>query len=184
MSANSHDSNKPRTAVKDMVFTAMFAALIAVCSIISIPIGEVPVTLQTFAVCLTAAMLGWKRGTLAVFIYILLGAIGVPVFAGMSGGIGILAGPTGGYIIGFILTSLIVGFAADRRGRKALPLAIAMVAGVLACYVTGTIWFMVVTGMGLVESLMLCVVPFLLFDAAKIALAVLLSNRLSKVVNL
>ena len=184
MSANSHENNKPRTAVKDMVFTAMFAALIAVCSIISIPIGEVPVTLQTFAICLTAAMLGWKRGTLAVFIYILLGAIGVPVFAGMSGGIGILAGPTGGYIIGFILTSLIVGFAADRRGRKALPLAIAMVAGVLACYVTGTIWFMVVTGMGLVESLMLCVVPFLLFDAAKIALAVLLSNRLSKVVNL
>ena len=184
MSANSHDNNKPRTAVKDMVFTAMFAALIAVCSIISIPIGEVPVTLQTFAICLTAAMLGWKRGTLAVFIYILLGAIGVPVFAGMSGGIGILAGPTGGYIIGFILTSLIVGFAADRWARKALPLAIAMVAGVLACYVTGTIWFMVVTGMGLVESLMLCVVPFLLFDAAKIALAVLLSNRLSKVVNL
>lgn len=184
MSAKSHDNNKPRTAVKDMVFTAMFAALIAVCSIISIPIGEVPVTLQTFAVCLTAAMLGWKRGTLAVFIYILLGAIGVPVFAGMSGGIGILAGPTGGYIIGFILTSLIVGFAADRWARKALPLAIAMVAGVLACYVTGTIWFMVVTGMGLVESLMLCVVPFLLFDAAKIALAVLLSNRLSKVVNL
>ncbi|WP_316607045.1 biotin transporter BioY [uncultured Ruminococcus sp.] len=184
MSANSHDNNKPRTAVKDMVFTAMFAALIAVCSIISIPIGEVPVTLQTFAICLTAAMLGWKRGTLAVFIYILLGAIGVPVFAGMSGGIGILAGPTGGYIIGFILTSLIVGFAADRWARKALPLAISMVAGVLACYVTGTIWFMVVTGMGLVESLMLCVVPFLLFDAAKIALAVLLSNRLSKVVNL
>lgn len=184
MSANSHDNNKPRTAVKDMVFTAMFAALIAVCSIISIPIGEVPVTLQTFAICLTAAMLGWKRGTLAVFIYILLGAIGVPVFAGMSGGIGILAGPTGGYIIGFILTSLIVGFAADPWARKALPLAIAMVAGVLACYVTGTIWFMVVTGMGLVESLMLCVVPFLLFDAAKIALAVLLSNRLSKVVNL
>ena len=184
MSANSHDNNKPRTAVKDMVFTAMFAALIAVCSIISIPIGEVPVTLQTFAICLTAAMLGWKRGTLAVFIYILLGAIGVPVFAGMSGGIGILAGPTGGYIIGFILTSLIVGFAADRWARKALSLAIAMVAGVLACYVTGTIWFMVVTGMGLVESLMLCVVPFLLFDAAKIALAVLLSNRLSKVVTL
>lgn len=184
MSANSHDNNKPRTAVKDMVFTAMFAALIAVCSIISIPIGEVPVTLQTFAICLTAAMLGWKRGTLAVFIYILLGAIGVPVFAGMSGGIGILAGPTGGYIIGFILTSLIVGFAADRWTRKALSLAIAMVAGVLACYVTGTIWFMVVTGMGLVESLMLCVVPFLLFDAAKIALAVLLSNRLSKVVTL
>ena len=180
MSAKPYD-DRTRSAVKNMVFTAMFAALIAVCSIISIPIGQVPVTLQTFAVCLTAAMLGWKRGALAVLVYILLGAVGVPVFAGMTGGIGILAGPTGGYIIGFILTSLIVGFAAERQHRKALPLAVSMVAGVLMCYVTGTIRFMAVTGMGLGESLLLCVVPFLLFDAAKIALAVILSNRLSKV---
>ena len=183
MSAKPYD-DRTRSAVKNMVFTAMFAALIAVCSIISIPIGQVPVTLQTFAVCLTAAMLGWKRGALAVLVYILLGAVGVPVFAGMTGGIGILAGPTGGYIIGFILTSLIVGFAAERQHRKALPLAVSMVAGVLMCYVTGTIRFMAVTGMGLGESLLLCVVPFLLFDAAKIALAVILSNRLSKVVAL
>ncbi len=167
-----------------MVFTAMFAALIAVCSIISIPIGQVPVTLQTFAVCLTAAMLGCKRGTLAVFVYILLGAVGVPVFAGMTGGIGILAGPTGGYIIGFLLTALTVGFAAERFSRKALPLILSMVAGVLACYAVGTVWFMAVYKTGFVEALMLCVVPFLVFDAVKIALAVLLSNRLSKVVTL
>lgn len=184
MSANTGENVRNRSAVKDMVFTAMFAALIAVCSILSIPIGEVPVTLQTFAVCLTAAMLGWKRGTVAVLVYILLGAVGVPVFAGMSGGIGILAGPTGGYIIGFIATALIVGFAADRYARRALPLTVAMVLGVLACYVFGTAWFMIVTGMGLIESLMLCVVPFLLFDAVKIALAMILSNRLSKVIRL
>ena len=162
----------------------MFTALIAVCSIISIPIGEVPITLQTFAICLAAAMLGWKRGTLSVLIYILLGAVGVPVFAGMSGGIGILAGPTGGYIIGFILTALVVGFAADKWQRKALPLTIAMVIGVLLCYAVGTVWFMVVTKMHLGESLMLCVVPFLIPDAVKIALAMILSNRLSKVVTL
>lgn len=186
MSANSHDKQQTnaKTAVKDTVFTAMFAALIAVCSILSIPVGEVPVTLQTFAVCLTAAMLGWKRGTLSVFIYVLLGAVGVPVFAGMSGGIGVLAGPTGGYIIGFLLTAVIVGLAADRWQRKALPLTLAMVLGVLACYAVGTVWFMIVTGMHLGESLMLCVVPFLIPDAVKIALAMILSNRLSKVVTL
>ena len=162
----------------------MFSALIAVCSIISIPIGEVPITLQTFAVCLAAAMLGWKRGTLSVFIYVLLGAVGVPVFAGMSGGIGILAGPTGGYIISFIPAALIIGLAADKWERKALPLTISMVVGVLVCYAIGTVWFMVVTGMGIGESLMLCVVPFLIPDGVKIALAMILSNRLSKVVTL
>lgn len=167
-----------------MVVTAMFAALIAVCSILNIPVGEVPVTLQTFAVCLSAAMLGWKRGTLSVFVYILLGAVGVPVFAGMSGGVGILAGPTGGYIIGFLATALIVGFAADKWERKALPLTIAMILGILVCYAFGTVWFMVVMKWGVVETLMTCVVPFLIPDAVKIVLAMVLSNRLSKVVTL
>lgn len=184
MSTNTQENNRPRTAVKDLVFTAMFAALIAVCSILSVPVGQVPVTLQTFAVCLAAAVLGWKRGTLSVLVYILLGAVGVPVFAGMSGGVGILAGPTGGYIIGFILTALLVGLAADRFGRKVLPLSVAMVLGVLACYALGTVWFIVVTGMGLGEALMLCVVPFLIPDGVKIALAVILANRLCKVVRL
>lgn len=186
MSANSHDKeqNRPKTAVKDLVFTAMFAALIAVCSILSIPIGEVPITLQTFAVCLAAAMLGWKRGTLSVFIYVLLGAVGVPVFAGMSGGVGVLAGPTGGYIIGFIPCALLIGLAADKWQRKALPLTLSMILGVLVCYAIGTIWFMIVTGMHLGESLMLCVVPFLIPDGVKIALAMILANRLSKVISL
>ena len=186
MSAQTQDKqkNSSKNAVKNLVFTAMFAALIAVCSILSIPIGEVPITLQTFAVCLAAAMLGWKRGTLSVLIYVLLGAVGVPVFAGMTGGVGILAGPTGGYIIGFIPAAIIIGLAADKWERKALPLIVAMVLGVLVCYLIGTIWFMVVTGMGIGESLMLCVVPFLIPDGVKIALAMILSNRLSKVVKL
>ena len=184
MSAHSHDNRKSRSAVKDMVFVAMFAALTAVCSLISVPIGEVPVTLQTFAVCLSAAMLGWKRGTLSVLIYILLGVIGIPVFAGMKGGVGVLAGPTGGYIIGFLLTALIIGFAAERWERKALPLTLAMILGVVLCYTVGTVWFLFVTKMRLGESLLLCVVPFLLPDAVKIAAAVILSNRLTKVVRL
>lgn len=182
MTARSHDNK--RTAVKDLVFTAMFAALIAVCSLISIPVGAVPVTLQTFAVCLSAAMLGWKRGMLSVLIYILLGAVGVPVFAGMKGGVGVLAGPTGGYIVGFLLTALIIGFAAQRWDRKALPLTLAMALGVLACYAVGTLWFTISTGTNIYDAMLMCVVPFLLPDGAKIAAAVLLSNRLSKVVRL
>ena len=184
MTANTHEKEKSRSAVKQTVLTAMFAALIAVCSIVSIPVGEVPITLQTFGVCLAAAMLGWKRGVLSVLVYLLLGAVGVPVFSGMTGGVGKLAGPTGGYIIGFLLTALLVGFAAQRWQRRALPLSLAMALGVLACYAVGTVWFMVVTHTGLGESLLLCVVPFLIPDAVKIAAAVILSNRLSKILRL
>lgn len=182
MFAQMQDNQKSTSAVKEMVFTAMFAALIAVCSIISIPVGEVPVTLQTFAVCLSGAMLGWKRGTLSVLIYILLGAVGLPVFAGMKGGVGVLAGPTGGYIIGFLLTALIIGLVSDKSGGRLLPLTAAMAAGVLACYAVGTVWFIAVTKMSVGASLMLCVVPFLIPDGVKIAAAVLLSNRLMKVI--
>lgn len=167
-----------------MVMTAMFAALIAVCSIISIPVGTVPVTLQTFAVCLAAAMLGWKRGTLSVLVYILLGAVGAPVFAGMKGGVGVLAGPTGGYILGFLLTALTVGYAADWWGRRFLPLIVSMSVGVILCYTVGTVWFTVVTATSVGESLLLCVVPFILPDAVKLALAALLANRLDKAVRL
>ena len=186
MSDDQHSGaqNRSRTAVKDLVLTAMFSALIAVCSIISIPVGQVPVTLQTFAVSFAAAMLGWKRGTLSVLVYILLGAVGLPVFAGLKGGVGVLAGPTGGYIVGFILTAFVIGYIAEKSERKALPLSAAMIAGVLLCYAVGTVWFMVVTHTGLAASLMLCVVPFLLFDAVKIAAAVLLSNRLTKIINI
>ena len=185
MSAKTGDkNNKQRSALLDMVFTAMFTAVIAVCSIISIPVGEVPITLQTFAVCISAALLGWKRGTLSVLIYILLGAVGVPVFGGMTGGLGVLAGPTGGYIIGFLPAAVIIGLAAERYERKALPLAIAMVIGVLVCYAFGTVWFMVVMQWGIVETLAACVLPFIIPDAIKIALAVLLANRLGKAVKL
>ena len=185
MSAKTNDkNNKKRSVILDMVFTAMFTAIIAVCSIISIPVGEVPITLQTFAVCIAAALLGKKRGTLSVLIYILLGAVGVPVFGGMAGGIGVLAGPTGGYIIGFLPAAVIIGFAAERYERRALPLLISMIVGVLVCYAFGSVWFMVVMKWGIVETLAACVLPFIIPDAIKIALAVLLANRLGKAVKL
>ncbi len=182
---NDNGSNRLKhKALLDMIYVALFAAVICVCSLISINIGEVPITLQTFAVCAAAAMLGWKRGTLSVIIYILLGAIGLPVFAGGSGGFGIIAGSTGGYIVGFIFTALIVGFVADKFNRKIIALVIAMVVGILVCYAFGTPWFMFVTNMDLVTSLGYCVIPFLIPDAVKIIVATVLVNRLNKIVKL
>lgn len=179
---NHHQSHQ---AVLDMVYTAMFAAFICVCStLLAVDIGKVPVTMQTFAVCLTAAMLGWKRGTMSVIVFILLGAVGLPVFANGSGGLEVLSGSTGGYIIGFVFTALIVGLTADKFDRKLIPLVLSMVVGILVCYAFGTPWFMFVTKMDFVTSLGYCVTPFLIFDAIKIVLATVIVNRLSKVVKL
>lgn len=178
-----------KTALLDLIFIAMFTALIAVCSQISLPIGPVPFTLQTLAVFVAAAMLGWKRGTISVLVYILLGLVGVPVFAGFSGGIGSVVTPSFGYIIGFILTALVVGLSTKFFGRKLLPLVISMVVGLILCYVVGTIWFMVVynvTGQYIDLGLALswCVVPFIIPDICKIIVAAILVNRLDKVVKI
>ena len=162
---------------------AMGAALIAVCSWLSIPM-TVPVTMQTFAVCLVAALFGWKAGLYAVACYIMLGAVGLPVFSGFRGGFGVLLGPTGGYIAGFLLTALAVGLSAERFGRRPGVLIPAMVLGVLLCYVFGTAWFMVVYTrangpVSILTALSLCVFPFLLPDALKIRLAAFLTRLLA-----
>ena len=123
--------------VVDLAYMAVCAALIAICSWISIP-AAVPFTMQTFAVFCVLGLLGGKRGTISILVYILLGAVGLPVFAGFSGGIGILFGTTGGYIIGFIFVGLIYWAAEKLFGAK-LPLRIAaMVLGLAVCYAFGT----------------------------------------------
>ncbi|MGN0533539.1 MAG: biotin transporter BioY [Eubacterium sp.] len=173
--------------IKDIVFIGISAALIAVCSWISIPLPTVPITLQTMGVCLIAGLLGLKKGTLATVIYIALGAIGVPVFSGFTGGVGIILGQTGGYIIGFIFTALIVGFASDKFKGRLLPLILSMIIGILVCYAFGTAWFAVVYAKSnqpapLLTILGWCVFPFLLPDAVKVAVAAVLANRLKKFV--
>lgn len=174
--------------VLDLVYIAMFTAIITVCSQIQIP-TEVPFTLQTLGIFAAGGLLGWKRGTLSVLLYILLGLIGIPVFAGFSGGIAVLLGPTGGYIIGFIFTALVVGFMCDKLGRKIWVVTLSSVLGLLVCYAFGTGWFMYVYNssnepIGLMTALLWCVVPYLLFDAAKIACVTILVNRLDKVIQL
>jgi len=172
--------NKQLSA-KDLARIAMGAVLITVCSWLSIPL-TIPVTLQTFAVCLITAVLGLKLGFLSVLLYILLGLIGLPVFSGFAGGIAKLMGPTGGYIIGFLFTALIVGLM-TRRSEKLGVLVAAMVIGILVCYAFGTAWFMLVyaakTGpISLMTALGWCVLPYLVPDGVKILLAAVLVPRL------
>ena len=172
---------------RDIAAIAMGVALIAVCSWISIPM-TIPFTLQTFAVCLVTALFGLKRGIWTVLCYILLGAVGAPVFSGFKGGIAALLGTTGGYIVGFLFTALIVGFAVEKFGRSLPVLVVAMAVGILVCYAFGTAWFMFVyarkTGpIGLGTALGWCVFPYLLPDAVKIALASVLTGRLYPLLN-
>lgn len=175
------NAKKKKFKTVDIVYIGLFAALIAVCAWISIPM-TVSFTLQTCAVCLTAGLLGWKRGTLTVIIYILLGMIGLPVFTGFKSGIAAVTGPTGGYIVGFIFTALIVGFAADKLGKKLWVNILFMAIGILVCYLFGTIWFMIAYKVTFASALTTCVVPFLIPDAVKIAVAAVLVNRLKKFV--
>lgn len=172
--------------VLDLVYISIGAALIAICSWISIPTA-VPFTLQTFAVFFVLLLLGGERGTIATLIYILLGAIGVPVFAGFSGGIGILFGSTGGYIIGFLFTGLIY-MLFSRVFKKSILIKIAaLVLGLAVCYAFGTAWFMHVYmqnngEVGLLTVLGWCVFPFIIPDLIKMALAVVVAKRIEPVI--
>ena len=174
------DSNKTR----DIVYMSVFTAMISICSWISIP-ASIPFTLQTMGVFTTVGLLGGKRGTLTVLTYILLGAIGIPVFAGLTGGVSVLLGTTGGYIIGFLLSALLMWGIETIMGRNQIVLAFSMIAGLIVCYVFGTAWFMLIytqhSGViGLSTVLGLCVIPFIIPDLIKISVALFLTNRLKK----
>ena len=174
---------KSHSKTYDLVYIALFAVLIAICAWISVP-TTVPFTLQTFGIFLTVGLLGGKRGSMAVLVYILLGAAGIPVFSGFTGGIGRLFGSTGGYIVGFLASALVMWALEKVMGRKPWALAIQMVLGLIVCYAIGTVWFMVVYSgtsgaVGLMTVLGWCVIPFIIPDLIKIAMALVLTKRLS-----
>ena len=169
-------------ALKQTVRAALCAALIAVSSFIIIPISAVPVTLQTFTVCVTAALLGLKWGVVSVSVYILLGAAGLPVFSGFGGGIGVLMGAGGGFIWGFLIIAFIVGFCADKFGCSLKRILLAMSIGTLACYSTGVLWYALVFDRsgGFISALTTCVIPFILPDIVKIIAAATVASKLKK----
>lgn len=172
----------------ELVYIAIFAVLIAICSWISIP-TTVPFTMQTFAIFLTLLLLGGKRGTIAVIVYLLLGAVGAPVFAGFSGGFGILIGTTGGYLIGFIAITLLYWVAIKNPEEQRVLTFVILILGLIICYAFGTIWFITiytsnVGSVGIFTALSWCVIPYIIPDLIKLALAYKLAERLRRHVNL
>lgn len=163
-----------------LTLTALTAALCCVIAPISIPIGPVPVSLSLLAVLLTAALSGAGRGVAAVGIYIVLGALGLPVFAGFTGGIERIAGVTGGFIVGYLPCALIVGLLTRGVDVPRWRYPVGMALGTLACYLCGCVWFAVVSRTDILTALTVSVLPFILPDALKIAAASLLAVRLRK----
>ena len=167
-----------RSKTYDLVYIAVFAVVMAVCSWISIP-AQVPFTLQTFGVFMAVGVLGGKRGTMAVLVYVLLGAVGVPVFAGFSGGIGALLGNSGGYIIGFIVMAVIAGLVIDNCRKPWIQL-IGMIIGTIVCYLFGTIWFCLVANYTFKAALAVCVIPFIPADLVKMIIAMIIGPLIKK----
>ena len=169
----------------DMAYVGIFAAMIAVCSWISIPF-TIPVTLQTMAVCITAGLLGTKRGILTITVYLLIGFVGVPVFSNFSAGVGQLMGPTGGYLIGFIFTVLTVGAATEFFGDKLWVYPLSMIVGIAVLYAFGTAWYIIIynranaDAVTVSSALAMCVFPFIIPDLIKIALATFFCKALKK----
>ena len=168
---------------KRMTRIALCAALLAPCAWLSVP-TQPPFTMQTFGVFLTLLLLGAKDGTIAIGLYILLGALGVPVFSGFNGGMGALMGPTGGYIVGFLLICLIFGLLCGKGAGLWLK-ALALLLGLVVCYAFGTLWFVKVYGdmkgpISTLSALSMCVFPFIVPDLAKLALALWAGKRLEK----
>lgn len=172
---------------RDMIYISIFAVLIAICSWISIP-ATVPFTLQTFAIFLAVFILGGKRGCSAIIIYILLGFIGIPVFSGFTGGIGVLFANTGGYIIGFVFTGLFLWMTEKIYQKSIFLKIICSIISLLICYAFGTAWFIYLysqktSGIQIITVLGWCVFPFIIPDLIKLGIAILLGKRLSKIVH-
>ena len=172
------DNQKIRT--KQMVLIALMTAVTCVLGPLSIPLpfSPVPISLTNFAIFLAIFVLGMKSGTISFIIYLLLGAIGVPVFSSFRGGLQVLAGPTGGYLIGFIFLALIMGFELDHFDRKLVPTIIGMIIGMAVCYAFGTVWLAKLLSLSFKEGLMMGVIPYLPGDAAKIIIAAIVGPKL------
>lgn len=162
--------------IKDMTRCAAMIAVLTVCAWLCVPVGNIAISMQTFGVLLCLGVLGGGRGCVVTFVYLLLGALGLPVFSGMQGGLGILLGPTGGYLWGFLMGAMVF-WAVEGR----IPVWCSMVLCLIVCYACGSGWyaFVYLQG-GIWPVLVKCVLPYLLPDALKLALALGLCRRLKK----
>ena len=163
-----------------MAVTALMAAVMCVLGPLTVPIGAVPISLANFVICLTAWLLGPKFGTLSVAVYLCIGLIGVPVFSGYGAGLAKLAGPTGGYLVGYLLLALIGGLFIEKSNGNPVVSGIGLVLGDAACYVLGTAWFVFQMQCELGYALSVCVYPFIALDLAKIVVSCIVGALLRK----
>ena len=174
-----------KITAKAIAFTALLSAIICALSPWTIPVGIIPISLASFGVYLASGVIDFRYGSPATFAYVLIGGIGLPVFSGGKGGFGVIAGPTGGYIIGYIFLALIAGLIIDLFGKSTriwvYPLA--FIAGTAVLYALGTGWYIVSTGADIVTALGVCVLPFLIGDSIKITVATVVAFPVRRAVS-
>ena len=170
MTGKSKTADRP--AVHSMASTALMAAVLCLLGPVSLPIGPVPISLGTLGIYLALYLLGWKRGTVSVLIYLLLGLVGLPVFSGFAGGLARLIGPTGGYLMGYLPMAWIAGALMDRLPGR-VGVLVALGTGTAVLYICGTAYYCLLTGAEVKTAIGLCVLPFLPVDGGKLALAAL-----------
>ncbi|MCD4810543.1 MAG: biotin transporter BioY [Methanosarcinales archaeon] len=166
--------------VKPMVYASLFAALTAVGAFIKIPIpiSPVPITLQVFFVLLAGLVLGSRWGGTSMVVYVMLGIIGLPVFSGGSSGLGILLGPTGGYIIGFVAGAFVTGLIYNKANDSKTATIGAMIGGLAMIYLLGVMQLSFVANMTLQQAVAVGMLPFLIGDAIKIVAALIVADRI------
>lgn len=169
---NTKTITSKQTNVLSLTTTAMMTAILCILAPISVPIGEVPISLATFAVYIAAHLLGTKRSLMCVMLYLLLGMVGVPVFASWSAGFNVMAGPTGGYLLGYLLIAFFTGWF-TKLGKGRIPMIlIGSILGTLGCYIIGTLWLGVQLSLSAKAALMAGVIPFIPGDLIKIVLSI------------
>lgn len=179
---NNKAINKTRNITLNIFMTGMFSALLIVLSQLSIPTPTgVPITLQTFAVALTGVILGWKLGFLSTFIYILLGAVGLPVFANFKAGLQAIAGPTGGFIYGFLLMVILCGIGGTRK-NMVQGIVIGII-GLLGCHLLGINHFAFLSNISFWKSALLVSIPYLIKDVVSIAIGFVIGIKVKKTVS-
>lgn len=167
----------------DIATVSLCAALMCVCSLIQIP-SAIPFTMQTFAVFFISITFGFKKSLAATAVYILLGAVGLPVFSGFQGGVGALTGATGGFILSFIPASVTVSLISRKADKKILLSSLSCIPGLLINYASGILWYSFVFGGGNIRSaFFVCVLPFIIPDILKILLAATVSKRIQPFIN-
>lgn len=178
------EKQKSTSGKKDSIYSmtamALMTAVTCILAPMSIPIGPVPVSLTNLVLCFSIILLGKKKATISFLIYLLIGAIGIPVFSGFTGGLGKMIGPTGGYLVGFLFLTWIGGMFTEKHRGNSFWYAAGMLLGTVCVYFFGTIWFMILMKTNVWYALTICVFPFLIFDIVKIVLACTIGERVRK----